>query len=186
MNGNFSSAVTVSAENRINHHLQHTQKQNLNARKTDVASAFASDVSPMEYLEKLTDRNADWSDRRHSLEVIGKNLGVNPLFNNILLPLNIPNLLCSWATQLLDNKFEVKETTMNLLPNVIHECLDKGNKQITMAYLQEIFNNLFNIMDDIYIDKAYTKYFAGDVISKVVDDIINSQDLGILYICDSS
>ena len=144
------------------------------------ASRFIADISPIQYLGKLTDRDVPWDDRLTSMENIGGgNLGNNPLCNNLLAPVNIPDLLWGWATQLLDNKPEVQKTAINYLPNIFNKCLENG-PEITIGHLEEILDNLFKILDDPKCFKNHPA--AKDAIAKVVDDIINMEDPGMIII----
>eukprot|EP01084_Bolivina_argentea_P315398 546417_1 len=145
------------------------------------ASKFGVNISPVQFMNKLTDRDVEWDDRVRSMEAVSANIGSNPLFNNLLADANIPELLCGWSTQMLDNKPEVQKTAIELMPNVFHECIEKGDPQITVGHLEEILDNLFKVLDDPKCSRNHPA--AKAAISKIVDDVIALNDPDhILYL----
>eukprot|EP01084_Bolivina_argentea_P249203 417070_1 len=64
------------------------------------ASKFGVNISPVQFMNKLTDRSVEWDDRVRSMEAVSANIGSNPIFNNLLANTNIPELLCGWCTQM--------------------------------------------------------------------------------------
>ena len=78
---------------------------------------------------------------------------------------------------MLDNKPEVQKTAIDLMPNIFHECLEKGDPQITVGHLEEILDNLFKVLDDPKCARNHAA--AKDAISKVVNDVIAMKDPGM-------
>ena len=140
------------------------------------AQKFGVSISPIQFMNKLSDRDVPWDDRVRAMEQLGANLGTNPLFNNVLAKGNIPELLCGWATQVLDNKPEVQKTAIDTLPDVFHNAMEFGDKDIAVGYLEEVLDNLFKVLDDPNARKNHKP--AKDAISKIVDDIIKNGDPG--------
>eukprot|EP01084_Bolivina_argentea_P249206 417074_1 len=136
------------------------------------ASKFGVNISPVQFMNKLTDRSVEWDDRVRSMEAVSANIGSNPIFNNLLANTNIPELLCGWCTQMLDNKPEVQKTAVELMPNIFHECLEKGDPQIAVGHLEEILDNLFKVLDDPNSRKNHKP--ATNAINKIVDDIVKN------------
>ena len=91
---------------------------------------------------------------------------------------NIPELLCGWCTQMLDNKPEVQKTAVELMPNIFHKCLERGDPQITVGHLEEIMDNLFKVLDDPKCSRNHPA--AKDAIAKIVDDVIAMKDPGMI------
>ncbi len=101
------------------------------------------------------------------------NISMNSMYHsnsNLLTNTNIPELLCGWCTQMLDNKSEVQKTAVELMSNIFHECLENGNPQITIGHVEEILDNLFKVLDDQKCARNHP-----------VDDVIAMKDPGMTY-----
>merc|ERR1712048_141337 len=131
-------------------------------------------ISPIQFMNKLSDRDVSWDDRVRAMEQLGANLGNNPLFNNVLARGNIPELLCGWATQVLDNKPEVQKTAIETLPDIFHKAMEFGDKDIAVGYLEEVLDNLFKVLDDPNSRKNHEP--AKKAIAKLIEDIIANGD----------
>ena len=145
-------------------------------------SKMKVNISPIQYMNKLSDRDVPWDDRSTSMDQLGVNLGVNPLFNNVLSRQNIPELLCGWATQILDTKPEVQKKAINTLPKVFNTCMTLGQDapEIAVNHLEQLLSNLFEVLDDP--NNSKNDQLIKDTISKIVDDVINLNDNGIFYV----
>merc|ERR1712154_492224 len=131
-------------------------------------------ISPIQFMNKLSDRDVGWDDRVRAMEQLGANLGQNPLFNNVLAKGNIPELLCGWATQVLDNKPEVQKKAIETLPDVFHNAMEFGDNVIAVGYLEEVLDNLFKVLDDPTSTKNHKP--ARKAISKIIDDVVKRGD----------
>jgi len=125
-------------------------------------------------MNKLTDRDVPWDDRVRAMEQLGANLGTNPLFNNVLARGNIPELLCGWATQVMDSKPEVQKTAIDTLPAVFHNAMEFGDKDLAIGHLEEILDNLFKVLDDPKVSRNHPA--AQDAIAKLIQDVIDTGD----------
>lgn len=144
------------------------------------ASKFGVSISPIQFMNKLTDRDVPWDDRVRSMEQIAANLGDNMLFNPLLNEANVPELLLGWSTQILDTKPEVQKTAVDLMPSVFHSALEKGDGNQAVAHLQEILDNLFKVLDDPKCARNHPA--AKEAVAKLVDDVIAMKDPGTLVI----
>eukprot|EP01084_Bolivina_argentea_P013176 24702_1 len=45
------------------------------------AQKFSFNISTIQFMNKLTDRDVAWDDRVRAMEQLGANLGTNPMFN---------------------------------------------------------------------------------------------------------
>merc|ERR1712154_63144 len=131
-------------------------------------------ISPIQFMNKLSDRDVGWDDRVRAMEQLGANLGNNPLFNNVLARGNIPELLCGWATQVLDNKPEVQKTAIDTLSDIFHKAREFGDNDIAMGYLEEVLDNLFKVLDDPNSRQNHPA--AKKAIAKLIDDIVENGD----------
>eukprot|EP01083_Nonionella_stella_P001036 3001_1 len=138
------------------------------------AQKFGVSISPVQYMNKLSDRDVNWDDRVRAMEQLGANLGNNPLFNNVLAKGNIPDLLCGWATQILDNKPEVQKTAIETIPDVFHNAMEFGDKDIAVGYLEEVLDNLYKVLDDPNARKNHPA--AKKAINALVDDVVKNGD----------
>ena len=100
-------------------------------------------------------------------------MGTNPIFNNVLARVNIHELLCGWATQVMDSKPEVQQTAIDTLPSVFHNALEFGDKELAIGHLEEILDNLFKVLDDPNVSRNHPA--AKDAIDKLVQDVINTR-----------
>eukprot|EP01084_Bolivina_argentea_P249205 417073_1 len=132
-------------------------------------------ISPIQYMNKLTNRDVNWNDRLRAMEELSANIGTNPLFNDVLCSTNIPELLCGWSTQILDNKPEVQKIAIQLLPNIFHTTLylSQGSPQSTINHLEEILSNLFKVLND---PNARNHNMIKDVINNIINEIIKLND----------
>eukprot|EP01084_Bolivina_argentea_P101889 182612_1 len=138
------------------------------------AQKFSMNISTIQFMNKLTDRDVPWDDRVRAMEQLGANLGTNPMFNNVLAKNNIPELLCGWATQVLDTKPEVQKTAIDTLPAIFHNAMEFGDKDIAVGHLEEILDNLFKVLDDPNVSRNHPA--AKDAIDKLVDDVVDTGD----------
>eukprot|EP01083_Nonionella_stella_P001035 2995_1 len=138
------------------------------------AQKFSFTIDTVQFMNKLTDRDVGWDDRVRAMETLGAQLGTNPMFNDVLARGNIPELLCGWATQILDSKPEVQKTAIDTLPGVFHNAMEFGDKDIAVGHLEEILDNLFKVLDDPNASRNHPA--AKDAIDKLVQDVIETGD----------
>jgi hypothetical protein len=129
------------------------------------------DMGTINFLGKLSDRDIPWDQRVAAMETISANIADNGKFADIFSAANIPELLCGWAAQVLDNKPEVQKTAIDLLPNIYHEVLTQGDQGLAVGQLEEILDNLFKVLDDPNSSKNHPA--TKDAIDRIVDDIVN-------------
>eukprot|EP01083_Nonionella_stella_P066486 175107_1 len=147
------------------------------------ATKYDVKISPIQYMNKLTNRDVPWDDRLRTMEELSVNIGDNPLFNDVLSRANIPELLCGWSTQILDHKPEVQKTAIQLVPNIFHHALHlgQGSPQVAINHLDEILSNLFVVLDDPNASKHHG--MTKKVINAVVHEVIALNDPeSILYL----
>ena len=143
------------------------------------ASKLDVKITPIQYMNKLSDRDVPWDDRLRTMVPLSVKLGKDPLFNELLSSANLPELLCGWATQIIDNKPEIQKTAIETMPKVFNTAMTLGQDapEVAINHLEDILPNLFYVLDDP--NNSRNHQIAKDAISKIVDDVISINDKGM-------